>query len=88
MAPRLSPVPRTTPCIMRSYPAPWRAPLDPWGDRPLSTEEWEFARAMYRYQHQTGRRYPAWSEVLAVLHALGYRREPRPPSPPPPPGSS
>lgn len=40
----------------------------------VSGEEMEFARAMEDYQRRQSRRYPAWSEVLRVARALGYRR--------------
>lgn len=39
-----------------------------------TAEEWEFIRALDAYRRRTGRRYPAASEVLAVLKALGYRK--------------
>jgi hypothetical protein len=39
----------------------------------LTPEEVEFGLAMRRYQLKFRRRYPAWSEVLHVLHCLGYR---------------
>jgi len=34
----------------------------------------EFARAIAAYQKATGRRFPAWSEVLEIAKSLGYRR--------------
>jgi hypothetical protein len=55
----------------------------PGGD--LTADEWEFVKAIDRYQRTFGRRYPSWREVLAVLRSLGYRRVapaatlPRPP---------
>jgi hypothetical protein len=39
-----------------------------------SSEEIAFMKAMDQYRRANGRRYPAWSEVLEVLHALGYRK--------------
>ncbi len=30
--------------------------------------------AVERYKRTRRRPYPAWSEILAVAHALGYRR--------------
>lgn len=41
-----------------------------------TADEWEFIRAMAMYQKREDRRYPAWSEVLAVVKSLGYRRVP------------
>lgn len=40
----------------------------------LTADEWEFLKAMERYQRRHHRRYPTWREVLLVLHALGYRK--------------
>ena len=37
-------------------------------------EQLEFMFAMREYQARNKRRYPAWSEVLAVLTSLGYRK--------------
>jgi hypothetical protein len=39
-----------------------------------SDEEREFLRAMDAYMARTGRRFPALTEVFAVLVGLGYRR--------------
>lgn len=48
-------------------------------------DELEFGLAMYAYQKKHGRRFPAWSEVLYVLRALGYAKGLSPePFPPPP----
>lgn len=46
----------------------------PGSDIATTGDEWEFLTAMDRYQRRTGRRYPTWREVLAVLRALGYRK--------------
>ncbi len=43
-------------------------------ERDYSTDEIEFMRAMDQYKRDNGRPFPTWSEVLQVLHALGYRR--------------
>jgi hypothetical protein len=46
----------------------------------------ELAAAMEDLQARTGRLYPTWSEVLAVLRELGYRKTDAPPQveePPP-----
>lgn len=39
-----------------------------------SEDEAEFLRAMADYQKRTGRKFPTWSEALAVLKGLGYRK--------------
>ena len=45
----------------------------------LTPAEVEFALAMERYRRLKGRPFPTWHEVLAVAHALGYRKiEPDP----------
>ncbi len=31
-------------------------------------------RAMDEYKRRSGRQFPTWSEVLEVLHSLGYRK--------------
>ncbi len=38
-------------------------------------EEIEFLRAMQAYTAQPGHKFPAFTEVLAVLKSLGYRKE-------------
>lgn len=43
-------------------------------------EEREFLRAMGTYQANNRRRFPTFCEVLAVAHALGYRKT-EPPEP-------
>jgi hypothetical protein len=40
----------------------------------LTDDEVEFGRAMHEYQCRYAVRYPAWSEILFVLRALGYRK--------------
>jgi hypothetical protein len=58
-------------------------------EKDYSDDEIEFMKAMDRYKRDNGRPFPAWSEVLQVLHSLGYRRvaEPTDPlTPPSPPG--
>jgi hypothetical protein len=32
--------------------------------------------AMDAYKKSSGRMFPTWSEVLEVLHSLGYRKQP------------
>jgi hypothetical protein len=43
-------------------------------DREESTLESEFMEAMQQYKKSSGRMFPTWSEVLEVLHSLGYRK--------------
>jgi uncharacterized coiled-coil DUF342 family protein len=43
-----------------------------------SQEEIEFMEAIDRYQREKKRPFPTWSEVLEVLHSLGYTRKGRP----------
>ena len=43
-------------------------------ERDYSDEETEFIKAMDRYKRENRRPFPTWSEVLEVLHSLGYRR--------------
>ena len=45
-------------------------------DRIYSADEWEFAVAMRAYILTSGRKFPAWSEVLEVLKSLGYAKPP------------
>jgi hypothetical protein len=44
------------------------------GERIYTEEEITFMKAMDRYKRDHRRPFPTWSEVLRVLHALGYRR--------------
>jgi hypothetical protein len=37
-------------------------------------EETEFIKAMDRFKREKRKPFPTWSEVLAVLKALGYRK--------------
>jgi hypothetical protein len=43
-------------------------------ERDYSDDEAEFMKAMDRYKRENRRPFPTWSEVLEVLHSLGYRR--------------
>lgn len=43
-------------------------------ERDYSDDETEFMKAMDRYKRDNRRPFPTWSEVLEVLHSLGYRR--------------
>lgn len=38
-------------------------------------EETDFIRAMDEFIRTTGRKFPTWTEALAVLKALGYRKQ-------------
>lgn len=40
----------------------------------FTADEWEFVRAMAKYQKRWNRRYPTYREVLHVLRCLGYRK--------------
>ncbi len=40
----------------------------------LTADEVEFGLAMDEFQRRYRVRYPAWSDILFVLHALGYRK--------------
>ena len=42
--------------------------------------ETEFMKAIQFYKMSSGRMFPTWSEVLEVLHDLGYRKEATPQS--------
>jgi len=39
-----------------------------------SADEIEFLKAVDEYKRSTGRAFPAWTEILAVLRSLGYRK--------------
>jgi hypothetical protein len=43
-------------------------------ERDYNEEEIAFMKAMDQYKRDNRRPFPTWSEVLEVLHALGYRR--------------
>jgi uncharacterized coiled-coil DUF342 family protein len=44
-----------------------------------AAEEIAFMEAMARYKQENRRPFPTWSEVLEVLHSLGYRKTKRSP---------
>ena len=46
----------------------------------VTDEEAEFGRALDRYKRENHRLFPTYGEILAVAHAMGYRRvaEPAP----------
>lgn len=43
-------------------------------ERDYSELEVEFMRSMDDYKRRSGRQFPTWSEVLEVIHSLGYRQ--------------
>src|SRR5258708_4859637 len=43
-------------------------------ERDYNDDEISFMKAMDQYKRSNRRPFPTWSEVLEVLHALGYRR--------------
>jgi hypothetical protein len=43
-------------------------------ERDYNDDEIMFMKAMDQYKRDNRRPFPTWSEVLEVLHALGYRR--------------
>lgn len=43
-------------------------------ERDYGDAEVEFMNAMDNYKRRSGRQFPTWSEVLEVLHSLGYRQ--------------
>jgi hypothetical protein len=43
-------------------------------ERDYSDDEIIFMKAMDHYKRANRRPFPTWSEVLEVLHALGYRK--------------
>lgn len=43
-------------------------------ERDYNDDEISFMKAMDQYKRANRRPFPTWSEVLEVLHALGYRK--------------
>jgi len=43
-------------------------------EKEYSDDEIAFMRAMDQYKRDNRRPFPTWSEVLEVLHSLGYRK--------------
>ncbi len=43
-------------------------------ERDYTDNETDFMKAMDRYKRDNRRPFPTWSEVLEVLHSLGYRK--------------
>jgi hypothetical protein len=44
-------------------------------ERQYSEPEMEFLNAIQEYKRTSGRMFPTWSEVLEVVHALGYVKD-------------
>lgn len=47
---------------------------EPWPPDDYTDDEWEFARALRKFQDDNGVRYPRYSDVLQVLKSLGYKK--------------
>ncbi len=43
-------------------------------ERDYTPAEVQFMQAMQEYKLKSGRMFPTWSEVLEVLHSLGYEK--------------
>ena len=44
----------------------------------MTDEQFDFVMAVDRYKRVNSRPFPTWTEVLDVLHALGYRKTAEP----------
>ncbi|MDY7011699.1 MAG: hypothetical protein SVV80_13260 [Planctomycetota bacterium] len=40
----------------------------------MTDEQFEFLMAINRYKSDNNRPFPTWTEVLDVIHAIGYRK--------------
>ncbi|MFW6154048.1 MAG: hypothetical protein ACOC95_02430 [Planctomycetota bacterium] len=40
----------------------------------MTAEQFEFLMAVDEYKRANNRPFPSWTEVLDILHALGYRK--------------
>lgn len=40
----------------------------------MTDEQFEFLMAIDKYKRVNSRPFPSWTEVLEVMHALGYRK--------------
>jgi hypothetical protein len=59
----------------RRHLAERRRQVDPTTcERDYTEDEIAFMKAMDAYKRSNRRPFPTWSEVLEVLHALGYRK--------------
>ncbi len=54
---------------------PLAAPDPVTTDRHYDPDEVEFLAAVQEYQRQTGRKFPTFCEILAVVKSLGYSRD-------------
>ena len=43
-------------------------------ERDYTAAELEFMQAIQAYKQSSGRMFPTWSEILEVLHGLGYKK--------------
>jgi hypothetical protein len=43
-------------------------------EREYTPAELEFMQAIQAYKQSSGRMFPTWSEILEVLHGLGYQK--------------
>ena len=41
----------------------------------LSTEEFQFIKAIEKYKTENGKTFLSWSEVLKIVKDLGYRQQ-------------
>ncbi len=44
----------------------------------MTDEQFEFLMAIKRYKSVNNRQFPTWTEVLDVIHAIGYRKVAKP----------
>lgn len=44
----------------------------------MTDEQFEFLMAVDKYKRVNNRPFPTWTEVLDVIHALGYRKVAKP----------
>jgi hypothetical protein len=59
----------------RRYQGERRRQVDPTTcERDYNDDEIIFMKAMDQYKRANRRPFPTWSEVLEVLHSLGYRK--------------
>lgn len=65
--PRRRPLPQGMPVTDPSRPGPVRPDE-------MTPEVMEFLHAIDDYRAKSGRPFPSWSEVLAILGGLGYRK--------------
>ncbi len=44
----------------------------------MTDEQFEFLMAINRYKSDNNRLFPTWTEILDVIHAIGYRKVAKP----------